>query len=576
MAASTTESMTVDSLAVNLVDQYRIEQQVAVKAYTDQFLAYDVDEDRVVMLEVLRENGAPPGFSAAFVNRARVIAQVRHPNITRIFTVGRTATEQPYIAAAALDAYPLSQRLQQFDARPGSVNAIYALKLVRQLADALLLATRLDLLHYDLRPQNVMLKNVALPTDDVLVLSDLTVPFVRKHWDEPVATAELVEYLSPEQRAGKEIDASSHVYTLGVLAYHLLASAPPQGPTTSFSVLLRRLSGSGTALERIRPGLAPETYELVDHALRHDPHQRYESIDAFVLALEQALLAEELLVSSAQLPAVASSRRAWGMLTLVVLIALGTVAALTGARLAGNRAVPPQSALAAATTVVDSESIAALPGESLATDSGNSNGDEAPTTPATEPTQNAAAVVVPPAETATPTEFPSATWTATATEQATLTATPSATKTPLPPTATLEPRVRVLLNSVFLRRGPGTNYGQLDTLAQGEEVSVTARFGEGDTGWFEVRTAEGVVGWLSASVVQLVGELALLSVPTASAIPPTPTPTATPTATATPVIIATETPAGAGGNDGGGSVQPPAPTQPPQEPTRTPPPFPSP
>ncbi len=471
--------------------------------------------------------------------------------------------------------------------RPGSVNTIYALKLVRQLADALLLATRLDLRHYDLRPQNVLLKNVALSTDDVLVLTDLFVPFEKRNWDADIEQAELVAYLSPEQCAGKDIDAVSHVYTLGVLTHHLLAAAPPVGPTQSYDVFLRRLTAGGTSLERLRGGLAPETYELVDRALRRDPRQRYESIEAFVLALEQALLAEELLVGASGVPAATPARRGWGLLTLVVLLALGIVATVTGARLLGAQPEMTPMAIVAGTAdgiagALTTETADSGQGDGNAVGGGiiNETGDSPTVTPES-------LVLVPVAtDTAEPTQQPSATPSATPspTPLPTVTATLTHTPTPDLPTATPVPMIEVALNAVFLRRGPGTSYPQIGSLAQGQRAEVLSRFGEDDTAWFEIRTSDGVTGWLSAAVVELMNALESNQIPTAVSIPPTPTPTATPTATPTSVPVATETPvsSGGGGDDGGGSVQPPATQAPPQpteasvQPSATPPPFPPP
>lgn len=560
--------MTVDDLVVNLIDQYKVELLLAAKPYTDHYLAYDVDDDRSVTLDVLRVDSTPGGFAAQFVSRARAIAQIRHPNILRIHTVGRTSADQPYVAQAQLDAYPLSQRLEQLAARPGSVNTIYALKLVRQLADALLLATRLDLLHYDLRPQNVLLKNVALPTDDVLVLTDLFIPFERRNWNASDEAVELVAYLSPEQRAGKDIDAASHVYSLGVLAYHLLAAVPPAGPTHAHDVVLRRLTAGGTPLERLRSGLALETVELVDRALRHDPRQRYESIEAFVLALEEALLAEELLVSPAALPAAPPRRRLWTLLTIVVLLALSIVAALTGARLIGSQTATPTAALIAEGGAAGEPPLGTTPATAAP-----QGGDEAPAV--VPPPPATATEPAPATEQATLTTEPSATATppATATDSPTATPTATATATRPPPSPTAEPRVRTDQNSVFLRRGPGTNYLIIGTLLQGQDALVLARFGEGENTWFEVRTAEGQTGWLSASIVELGDGHATGAIPTASVIPPTPVPTATPSPTATPTAVATPTLASPGGGEDGGPESPPQPTQPAPEPSRTPPPL---
>jgi serine/threonine-protein kinase len=562
--------MTVDNLVVNLIDQYKVELLLAAKPYTDHYLAYDVDEDRSVTLDVLRVGNTPAGFAAQFLSRSRAIAQIRHPNILRIYSVGHTEAEQPYVAQTALDAAPLSERLEQLAARPGSVNTIYALKLVRQLADALILATRLDLFHYDLRPQNVLLKNVALPTDDVLVLTDLNIPFERKVWAGDPDANELTAYLSPEQRAGKEIDAGSHVYSLGVLAYHLLSASLPSGPTRGHEVVLRRITDGGSALERARPGLTPETYELVDRALRQDPRQRYDSVEAFVLALEQALLAEELRVGAAGIPESAPTRRSWTLLTLLVLVALGAVAALTAAWLGSNQLPATATPLAIIAGPLDTVAV-------TASGSGDASGGGYPAPTAATATAGASGVVAPlPTTSSTSTSEPAtAASTVTPSPSTTPSATPRATATPAPPTATAEPRVAVGLNAVFLRRGPGTNYVQIGTLGQGEEAVVTARFGEGEATWFEILTGDGRTGWLSAGVVEWIAPQSPDTVPTAASIPPTPVPTNTPTPTVTPTVPATPTlpPPGPGGD---GGSPPPQPTQPAVAPTRTVPPLPQP
>ena len=578
--------MTVDNLVVNLVDQYKLEQLQAVKRYTDYFLAYDVDENRRVTLDILRLAEVQPWFATQFANRARAIAQIRHPNIARIFTVGRTATEQPFVAQAAIDGYPLSQRLEQLTARPGSVNTIYALKLVRQLADALLLATRLDLLHYDLRPQNIILKNVSLPTDDALVLSDLFVPFERRNWVADEGEDDLLAYLSPEQRAGKEIDATSHVYTLGVLAYHLLAAAPPSGPTESHEVLVRRLTAGGSALARVRDDLAPETYELVDRALRKDPHQRQDSIETFTLELERALLAEELLVGSPKVTSTTPVKRPWALLTILVLLALGVVAYIISFQLIGAQTAAPPSGIVSQVEPTEPlvEATQRLTEDSLDTAGGSTGGSEQSSDVASAGNGQEPAVAAVPTETTAPSDTPSPTADPTDTPTPTATATelPSATPTQVEPTPL--PSVRVVLNSVYLRRGPGVNYPQVGTLMEGDEVVALARFGDGDGAWFEVSNGDGPIGWLSAAVVQLVEGTTTDSVPTAASIPSTPTSTTTPTSTPSPIPTATGTPLpdnGGGGGSGNppGATQPPSstqapvPTDPPTNPTLTPPPF---
>ena len=104
--------MTVASLFEDLLDQYKIEQHIAKKRYTDLYQAYDVDDDRQVRLEILRaEFAGDSSFVGRFINRARALAQVRHSNILPVLHIGKAAGGAPYVAQAAVDGYPLSHRL---------------------------------------------------------------------------------------------------------------------------------------------------------------------------------------------------------------------------------------------------------------------------------------------------------------------------------------------------------------------------------------------------------------------------------------------------------------------------------
>jgi len=320
--------MAVASLFEELLDQYKIEQRLAEKRYTDLYQAYDVDDDRLVRLDILRPGQAEDnGFAGRLVHRARAVAQVRHPRIAPIYHIGKTPDGRPYVAQAHIDGLPLSQRLEQLAQRETPVNALYALKLVRQLADALVLAERLELLHHDLQPDNIWLKNVALSSDESLVLLDLFIPPDRR----PAAADGREDYRPPEQRAGREISAAGHVYSLGVLLYQLLAGRLPEGPVTLRAVTLSRLRARPSSLERVRPGLSRQTYDLVERCLRRDPAQRYDSVETFLVALDDAVAAEETHLSlGAGRPA--ESRRSLGWLLPVLIFLLVATVAVSAAR----------------------------------------------------------------------------------------------------------------------------------------------------------------------------------------------------------------------------------------------------
>lgn len=564
--------MSVADLSAELVDQYKVEGLIAEQRYTELYLAYDVDENRAVTLSALRPPYAGDAeFAGQFVNRARAIAQIRHPNIAQVLGVGRMPNDRPYVAQPYIDGYPLSKRLEQLAERGAPTHSVYALKLARQLAEALLLADRLDLLHYDLQPENVLLKNVALPTDDALVLLNLFVPpenrTLRVQNGLPSTQP---AYFSPEQREGRRIDGSSHIYSLGVLLYQLLSGKLPSRPVSFRDVLLGRLALRPTALERERRGLAAETYELVDKALRRDPRRRHESIEAFLAALDRALTAEEALLHGSDAAAVAPRRRSLALLlplvVLALLAAVGIVAA-RGLRDVTDGTIAPSPTPAAVVAPIDNTptaraAIAGAPVAAATTQPSPSPTVQPSTTVETALTETA------PTEQATtePTQSP------TVLPAASPTPSPSPTLSPTPE----PPRLRVALNSVNLRSGPGIAFGRLGFLLQDEVVVVLASNGDARDFWYLVIAEDGRVGWLSESVVEPVEQGAPADVPVAATVPRPPLPTLTPTPTPSPTapLLLTPEPTQPPDDGGDGEDGDPSPTQEPIDPTRTPPPLP--
>jgi uncharacterized protein YgiM (DUF1202 family) len=567
--------MAVASLFEELLDQYKIEQRLAEKRHTDLYRAYDVDEDRLVRLDIVRPGPAEDNaFAGRFVNRARAVTQLRHPNIAPIYHIGKTADGHPYVAQAYVDGIPLSQRLDELARRETQVNALYALKLVRQLADALVLAERLELLHHDLQPDNVWLKNVALPSDESLVLLDLFIPTDRR----PPPADDRDAYRPPEQRAGREVSAAGHVYSLGALLYQLLSRQLPAGPVTLQEASLGRLRARSSSLERARPGLSRQTYDLVERCLRREPGRRYESIEAFLVALDGALVAEEARLSlGADRPA--ESRRALGWLLPLLILALLVVAATVAARWQRQTA-----ALVAPTRVVAADTGAVSPTAAV------SPTLALPTAAPTESSTTAGQLPAP-ATAAPPAAEPTAAEPLASAPAATAPATPAPTATPspttVPPTAapTRVPVVRVTLNQVNLRRGPGVVFNTTGSLRSGDILQVLAWNNDRENPWFLVLTADQRLGWVSAEVVEADDAGALAAVPAAATLPATPFPTSTiqPSPTAPPTVSAVSTaepgdsdPGDEPGDDPDDPEPPPTaePTEPATEPTPTPPPLP--
>jgi serine/threonine-protein kinase len=537
--------MAIGSKTEPFIDQFKIGQQVSQDRYKSYALAEDTDSDRFVLVASLREPYTDdPDFSHSFLERASTLSQISHPNLTRVLGSGKGPNGRAYIATEPVEGYPLSERLARLKQQQATAHILYALTLLRQIASGLALAEKLGLYHFELTPAHITLKNITLKTDDSVIVTDLDIPASAEN---PTPDAALLPYLAPEQKAGRQPDGASEVYSLGAMLFELLSGEPPQ----SSQGLTKRVTGwiRGTSmLAQQRPDLASETYALVERALQHNPRRRYQTVTDFLTALDEAVEAEELRIHTGQYIPLRQGHPVF----LIPFLALFLCIAL---------ALATQQLLPIVPTSVPDSTNSALARELLAGAPAEPTKTEQPTPESPTPVHTLAAAV--PTSTAVPTTA------------STRTPFPSPTNSPThtptaPPTAVTDPSAtppatfRVDVSSANLRRGPGTNYEVDGYVLRGQSVVVLAR-NDGAFIWYNVETEDGRSGWVAADIGSPTGPDGLAEVAVAATIPVPPTPTPTPTPTSTPSPTATQPPvdagpAGSGGAGSGGGSQPSRPT----------------
>ncbi len=277
-----------------LIDQYKLEKHLSQKRVTDHFVAFDVDENDQVSIEILLPSLAnDQKYSNRFISKIQSVAQLNHPNIAQIFQVGVAPNKRPYFAREFIEGISLKERFNELKNQDHPVHSIYALKLVRQITDALSLAERLDIFHHDLNPENILFQS-----DGKITLVDIGIPRIPKNEnDQFLGNINFdTRYWSPEQIQNKSIDARSHVYSLGVILFEVLTGHVIQETSPSGSILSRQ--GNKSALEKLRSDLAPETVRLVQKALRTSPRSRFNNCSDLLAAIDEAIQAEEFVLHS--------------------------------------------------------------------------------------------------------------------------------------------------------------------------------------------------------------------------------------------------------------------------------------
>lgn len=215
------------------------------------------------------------GTNAARLQReASSAGKLSHPNIARIYEFGQTPDGSPYMVMELLSGMNLAQFIEQ----NGSLTYTQAIPIFRQIASALDLAHRNNLIHRDLKPSNIMLVEQMSGEYQVKLL-DFGVAKTQLQNMTITATGAMVGsplYASPEQASGEEIDPRSDIYSFGVLMFEVLNGKPPFTGATALETLSMHKKTKPPLLSSIVPPLnIPNILvELVDRCLQKEKDKR--------------------------------------------------------------------------------------------------------------------------------------------------------------------------------------------------------------------------------------------------------------------------------------------------------------
>ncbi len=218
-------------------------------------------------------------YAETFRTEARTIAHLAHPHIIRILEFG-VEGGTPFLV---MDYAPNGalRKVSHFQGSPLAVATIVTY--VKQIADALQYAHDKNLIHCDVKPENMLVG----PNNEVL-LSDFGIALAAQdtHHQGTQGGIGTVNYMSPEQIQGKPCPASDQ-YSLGIVVYEWLCGERPFHGSYS-ELCIQHTHVSPPSLCKKMPMISPEVERVVMKALAKDPKQRFASIRAFAFALEQA------------------------------------------------------------------------------------------------------------------------------------------------------------------------------------------------------------------------------------------------------------------------------------------------
>lgn len=214
-----------------------------------------------------------------FLQEAKTISTMHHPNIISVHDFGVSEDNQPYMVMDYVEGTTLSDYIK----KEGALEPEFAVNLAMQICDGLSHAHSHNVLHRDLKPNNVMLVPLAAGEHHLRVLDfGLAKLFAEdEQADHLTKTGETVgtpAYMSPEQVMGKKLSPRSDIYSLGCLMYHCLTGFVPFGGATKMETMLKQLNDPPPPFSEYDVDVSERLEELVMQLLSKDPAGRPESM----------------------------------------------------------------------------------------------------------------------------------------------------------------------------------------------------------------------------------------------------------------------------------------------------------
>jgi serine/threonine-protein kinase len=269
-------------LTAALSDRYTIEREIGAGGMATVYLAKDLKLHRKVALKVLRPDLAAALGPERFLQEIEIAAQLHHPHILPLHDSGEADGFLYYVMP-----YEEGQSLRERLANEGELPVAEAVRIIREVVDALAHAHENGVVHRDIKPDNVLLSGRHALVTDFGVAKAVSDATGRQKLTTAGVALGTPAYMAPEQAAADpHIDHRADIYAVGAVAYELLTGRPPFTGTTQQEILAAQVTLAAEPVTKFRASVPPALEQLVMKCLEKKAADRWQTAEELLPQLE--------------------------------------------------------------------------------------------------------------------------------------------------------------------------------------------------------------------------------------------------------------------------------------------------
>ncbi len=266
-----------------MVGNYRLDKTLGHGGMGSVYEATDITLQRRVALKMMHPHlAARESFQKRFLQEARAIARLEHGNIVNIYQASFEAG-QLFLVMELVTGGSLREYLHHLETQDKIIQLPEAVELVRQMADGLHYAHDQQMVHRDIKPDNVLLRPATTPgkhsTFNIL-LADFGLAQLAENIVEssPGVAKGTFPYMSPEQCLGQRVDQRTDIYALGVVLYELVVGMRPFDPRTLPEAIQMHTRSPLPKMESVSRGTVPvRIQQIIERCLAKEPNNRFQT-----------------------------------------------------------------------------------------------------------------------------------------------------------------------------------------------------------------------------------------------------------------------------------------------------------